>query len=385
MADLYSSSTGRGQGGVIGRVTGKAAAAVKAARFELVPDDAHGAATDVNDIFASHSSDLLYAGAMAAAAEAAQMAEEAANTDIAYDQIVYGFQVSKLPKDMGKALEVSIKAGNMWTEWGSQFGDVCAVDTNEIAVGNHDLVKGIEVEIDAPEFKSSITTSFTTVARFNEEYYAGNSAGDSAKNPVKYTFKPYELMSQKKEQKGTIVLDRPITKRMKKFLASFPGQSADTLKKYATAMPDGKATAVAYGALIDGRRVKSAVTLWYEAFVTEEGTHLPLLKASDAGYASMDNDVYNTCYNQAVSEISRFVSLGDVTSKAFSMSLEHPSGKSLGDFSVRYPGMDQNQLVFDQLTGQMVKAIDLHMRTPIVIYGRIIATYKKVNTPVSKQ
>lgn len=296
------------------------------------------------------------------------------------DDRVYTFEFSALPSEIGKKITLQCKLGNMYSQFSSQKNDVVGATTAARPAGNHDLIQSVEFQKFQTNTKSSVLCRYPTINAFGEEHYFGG-LGDAEGKKLSYLFTPADF---KNGVASATVLSRPINQSMKRFLERYPNQTADTLDKLAGAMPGVKdKMMVRYSKTPGG--VTSAVVLWYNSMVNgynADGVPLknPPLTPLNAEWVEMPTPTYNACAAKAKDELVRYISLGDVTSDEFSIELMHPSGLSLGDFAVQNPGMSENQLVADPLTGELSKAIDLHMRTPICFSGRVIIGYKKVHT-----
>lgn len=294
---------------------------------------------------------------------------------IAYDSIGRVASIAALPKDLGKTLALSAKNGNLHTQFCTRAQDI----SGKMPVGNHDLIKDMKLEV-TTNMKQPFVAEYNTVYAHGDEHFYGNSAETNSRS-VAHVFMPSDFENQ---TAIATVLSRPITTSMRMFLKRFPGQTVDTISEYVTDLKNTPNVLVRYSDRPGG--ISSAVTMWYEALVDDNGRrmHAPLVPVGDGTHASMPRDVYKQCEALARTEIAKYISLGDVTSNNFSITIRPlaangKEGLGLSDFAYHHPTLDPMAKVVDPATGDLITALELFNKTPITFTLRSVATYKKVN------
>lgn len=337
-------------------------------RYALYDENASGAVSQFNS-FEEPASDLLM-----------NDTEENKNDyRISYDSIARVATISALPKDLGKSIVLSVKNGNLSTQYCTRAQDI----SGKMPVGNHDLIQAMDLEIQT-SMKQPFVVSYDTVYAHCDEHFYGNSVESNSRN-VAHVFMPSDIVNQVASAK---VLSRTITTPMRMFLKRYPGQTVDTLHEYVNDLKNTPNVLVRYSTRPGG--VSSAVTMWYDALVDENGRrlHAPLVPMNDGLHAPIPREIYKECEALARTEIAKYISLGDVTSANFSITISAlPSNgnTSLGmnDFAYHHPALDPMAQVVDPVSGQLITALELFNKTPISISLRNVATYKKVNDGTS--
>jgi hypothetical protein len=333
-------------------------------RYALYNEDETNAVSRFNS-FDDPSSDLLMS----------ELDEENKNDfRISYDSIGRIASISALPKDLGKVITLSAKNGNLKTQYCTRAQDI----SGKMPVGNHDLIKSLDIELKT-DIKQPFVIGYETVYAHCDEHFYGNSIEGNNRS-VAHVFIPSDFVNGATSAK---ILERTITTSMRMFLKRYPGQTVDTLHEYVNDLKNTPNVLVRYS---PNGGVSSAVTMWYDALVDENGRrlHAPLVPLNDGQHASMSREVYKQCEALARTEIAKYISLGDVTSENFTITIRAlpANGNSelgINDFAYHHPAIDPMAQVPDPVTGQLITALELFNKTPISISLRSVATYKKVN------
>lgn len=303
------------------------------------------------------------------------------------DHGTFFFNEIRTPKEIGKSLVLTLGNGRLTTEWGTQALDVAAEAREALPVGNHDLIETIGLELQTT-YRRPFVVDFKTVYALGDEHYFGNVFDAKAGGGASLATKTVSaiVLPTNLDKNGRVMLNvvnRTITQPMVQFLARFPNQTADTIKEHVTRVNKSSNEVLLHYSPINNIRPTSCVALWHAAYQPPEGqTKAPLID-DGRGFASMDRELYENLEAQAIREITRHISLGDVTSSNFGIEIRAlPVNGSvtpdLGAFQTVYPGMDVNQKVEDAF-GNTMTALELFEKTPIEWTGRITTTYRKIN------
>lgn len=298
---------------------------------------------------------------------------------IDFDESSFFFNEARLPSEIGEALRLSPGKG-LHAEYGTQVLDVAHELRDALPAGNHDLLQSITLELQT-NYKRGFVVDFKTVHALGDEHFFGNTYDKTGKNLGNKTVSVVVLPTNL-DQNGRVsltVIDRPITQPMLSFLARFPNQTADTIGQYVT--PVNKNEVLLHYSPSKQLRATSCVSLWHAAY--QDPLKAPLVE-NDNGFASMSRELYQKLEAQAKSEISRHISLGDVTSSNFTIEIRalpinNGETPALGAFESQYLGVDENMMVEDKFQQRMT-AKELFEKTPIEFTGRVQAQYRKINT-----
>jgi len=356
-----------------GNTVSPAASAATNMSFRMQDEDLAGHAVMNTSFTSSRSNDLLM-----------QDMHTSQPLQIDFDQNVFMFEESRLPRDIGRALALSPGAG-LHPEFGTQVLDLAPELRNALPVGNHDLVAGIHLDL-RTNYRKPFVVEFKTVYALGNEFYYGNSYDPSNKtqatNTVSFIVRPTSAQSGVDTIISLPVIDRKITQPMLQFLARFPNQTADTIDEYCTVINE-KEVLLHYSPIANVRPT-SCVSLWHAAYQPIEGEMKATLQENANGMASMSRKLYDALAQQAKGEISRHISLGDVTSSKFTVEIRPlPVNNStdtphLGAFEAQYPGEDKSLMVEDKY-GRQLTIGDLFEKTPIEFSGKVSCTYRKIN------
>lgn len=299
---------------------------------------------------------------------------------IDFDQGSFVFNQLRLPKDVGKSLILSLGNKGLHADFGTQLLDVAPEHRVELPAGNHDLVQSIDLELQT-NFKKAFIVDFKTVFALGNEHYFGNTVDKTGNNTGTKTVSVVILPSNL-DKNGCVsinIVKRTITQPMLQFLARFPNQTADTIDNYVT--PVNKDEVLLHYSPVGNIRPTSCVALWHHAY--QMPTKVPLVE-NEQGFAGMQRELYNVLSKQAKNEISRHISLADVTSPNFAIEIrdfapnDGAQANGLGAFETQYPGVDPNMEVEDKW-GQRMTALELFEKTPMEWVGRITTSYRKIN------
>ena len=300
--------------------------------------------------------------------------EEEEEDPIPYDEQVLAFHVTRNPDELGQELELSRKNGLLAIQSGTQSLDL--YPETEFAPGKHDLVKRIELHM-STTCKAPFVAAIKSVPPLGDEAFYNYQNPLERADHVALTLVPQDFHDGPAK---ICMLDRPITHPMRSFLERYPGHTADTLNHSMMRMPKSDNVMVQYNG---SQGQSSPVMMWYNGLVNDNNERVyPPLRPDENGWVTMHKEVYAECEKHAKREISRYISLGDVTSKDFALVIApfSPLKKdvTLGDFELHYPNVRPDQRVRD-VDGSLVPALDRHLKTPIQWSGRLIISYKKVH------